>query len=269
MIRLEPGSLWRSAVAASLREASRGTLVPLTSESHVVEDGGIAFSVRLLTGHERKPSSGSQADPFLPYDPAHFVADISDSHVCLLNKFSLLDHHLLLVTRAFEPQESLLTAADFEALAACLAEFDALAFYNAGARAGASQRHKHLQLVPTPLGPGPGPTPMEDVVASAVHGRAPVPFANAVAKLDSGGAEALDAAYRDLRRALGLHEPAEPYNLLVTRTWMMLVPRARAECQGIPVNGLGFAGALVAKTPEQLAMLRERGPLAVLQAVAR
>jgi len=268
MIRLEPGTLWRDAVAASLRAASRGTLVPLTSESHVVEDGGIAFSVRLLTGHEHKPHGGSRANPFLPYDPEHFVADISESHVCLLNKFNVLDHHLLLVTRAFESQESLLTVADFEALAVCLAEFDAFAFYNAGAAAGASQPHKHLQLVPTPLGPGPGRTPMEHVVASAVQGRAPVPFANAVVKLESGGGDALDAAYRDLRRALALSGPAQPYNLLVTRTWMMLVPRTRAEYQGIPVNGLGFAGALVARTPAQLAMLRERGPLAVLQAVA-
>jgi ATP adenylyltransferase len=87
-------------------------------------------------------------------------------------------------------------------------------------------------------------------------------------KLESGGGDALDAAYRDLRRALALSGPAQPYNLLVTRTWMMLVPRTRAEYQGIPVNGLGFAGALVARTPAQLAMLRERGPLAVLQAVA-
>ena len=48
-----------------------------------------------------------------------------------------------------------------------MAEFEGLAFYNAGTVAGASQRHKHLQMVPLPLGPGPAPTPMDAFLGSA------------------------------------------------------------------------------------------------------
>ena len=61
-----------------------------------------------------------------------FVADISATHVCLLNKFTVIPDHLLLVTRAFEEQEDRLNLADFAALAACLSEFAGLGFYNAG-----------------------------------------------------------------------------------------------------------------------------------------
>jgi ATP adenylyltransferase/5',5'''-P-1,P-4-tetraphosphate phosphorylase II len=49
----------------------------------------------------------------------------------------------------------------------CLAEFDGLAFYNAGTIAGASQSHKHLQQVPVPLGPGPARTPLDPLLGTA------------------------------------------------------------------------------------------------------
>jgi ATP adenylyltransferase len=62
--------------------------------------------------------------------------------------------------------------------------------------------------------------------------------------------------------------PSQPFNLLVTRDWMMLVPRAHAGLDGIPVNALGFAGALLAKNRDQLEIIRRRGPLAVLRHVA-
>lgn len=34
-------------------------------------------------------------NPFLPYDPLMYVADISATHVCLLNKFNVVDYHIL------------------------------------------------------------------------------------------------------------------------------------------------------------------------------
>jgi ATP adenylyltransferase len=58
-----------------------------------------------------------------------------------------------------------------------------------------------------------------------------------------------------------------PYNLLVTRDWLLLVPRCREEFAGISINALGFAGSLFVKDREQLATLRSRGPMAVLRAV--
>jgi sulfate adenylyltransferase (ADP) / ATP adenylyltransferase len=43
------------------------------------------------------------------------VAHLSPTHVCLLNKFNVVAHHVLVVTREFEQQTSPLNAADFDA----------------------------------------------------------------------------------------------------------------------------------------------------------
>ena len=43
------------------------------------------------------------------YEVDLFVADISPTHVCILNKFNVVDYHLLIITRAFESQENLLS----------------------------------------------------------------------------------------------------------------------------------------------------------------
>ena len=58
-----------------------------------------------------------------------------------------------------------------------------------------------------------------------------------------------------------------PYNLLITRRWMLLVPRS-AECfHAISVNALGFAGSLFVRGEQQREVLRRYGPMTVLQEV--
>ena len=110
----------------------------------------------------------------------------------MLNKFNVVEHHLLIVTRHFEHQDTPLTPADWEAWWACLAEYDGLGFYNGGTIAGASQTHKHLQLVPLPLAPSGPRIPLEPLLelpAGAEElGRAPgLPFSHMLARLDPGG----------------------------------------------------------------------------------
>jgi len=136
-----------------------------------------------------KAVNSRRADPFLPYDPDLFVADISETHIALLNKFNVIDHHLLIVTRRFELQEALLNLVDFVALFSCMVQFDGLGFYNGGPAAGASQRHKHLQIVPLPLDESGSPLPIEPLLAAArmdgFIGTIPgLPFPHAFARLD-------------------------------------------------------------------------------------
>jgi ATP adenylyltransferase len=191
------------------------------------------------------------------------------------------------VTRRFEHQETLLTAGDFTALAACMGEREVVAFYNGGAAAGASQSHKHLQLVPLPLMSGLPAVPIEPLL-DAVRGErgvCAVPgfgFSNAFTWLDpatmlgEAAGASLGERYRALLDAAGLRSlpcgeeerQSAPYNLLVTRRWMLLVPRSR-ECFGtMSINALGYAGSLFVKDDEQFETLRRAGPLAVLGEVA-
>lgn len=58
---------------------------------------------------------GKPANPFLPYDGALWVTHLSDTHTCLLNKFNVVPHHVLVVTRKFARQTDPLDAADFDA----------------------------------------------------------------------------------------------------------------------------------------------------------
>ena len=59
-----------------------------------------------------------------------------------------------------------------------------------------------------------------------------------------------------------------PYNLLVTREWMLVVPRRRESFTTISVNALGFAGAMLVRDADEQETLRRAGPMVVLCAVA-
>jgi ATP adenylyltransferase len=275
-------ALWHQVVACTAHASACGALAPIATVCQTVKHAGLAFAVRLAEGLERKAAATvtrrqHQIDPFLPYDEDLFVALLSDTHVCLLNKFNVLDHHLLVVTREYEDQDEPLNLRDFEALWACLVEIDGLGFYNGGEVGGASQRHKHFQMVPGSLGLGPEPVPIAPAIRAARFSGAlgvsdALPFGHVIARLhgplDAGSraAESL-AAYEAMRRALQ-QEHGDPYNLLVTREWMLLVPRARERWGRVSVNALGFAGALLVRTQAELAELERIGPMAVLQSVA-
>ena len=57
-----------------------------------------------------------------------------------------------------------------------------------------------------------------------------------------------------------------PYNLLMTRQWMMVVPRSEGRPEGIPLNALGYGGMLLVKSESQLATLRQKGVFNLLSA---
>ena len=285
---LEPGTLQARLLERTANARRRGAIQSLPTAMEVIEQNGIPFQVRVLQALANKESATatpSKVNPFLPYDPELFVASISPTHIALLNKFNVVEHHLLIVTRAFEDQQCQLTQKDCEALLIGLTEIDGLAFYNAGRQAGASQSHKHLQLVP--FNPTIAPLPIDPLLrfpqADGMVGAIPgLPFRHVGAPMDPDwtnpekhSGASLHASYRTLLRAAGLsvdptvgsHMPTAPYNLLVTRKWMLLVPRSQECFEGISINALGFAGAFLVKDKQQLATLRRFGPVTALQHV--
>jgi sulfate adenylyltransferase (ADP) / ATP adenylyltransferase len=289
-ILLKPGTLWKRTSAQTDYALSCGALYSFPTDYQFIEQDGITFIVRILLNLKRKEEATKQQqeknkisekefNPFLPYEEDLFVADISETHVCILNKYNVVPHHLLIITRDFEEQDSWLTIRDFEAMRATLAEIDGLFFYNGGKAAGASQRHKHLQLVPfianntsIPIVPALLNAQFQDSI-----GKIPAfPFIHAFTKLDaiaSHSAEATLECYQKLLEAVGL--PVEgkiqtgAYNLLATREWMLIVARSQESFQSIAVNSLGFAGALLVRDEEQLEILKQNGPMTILRNVAR
>ena len=71
-----------------------------------------------------------------------------------------------------------------------------------------------------------------------------------------------------MRDKVGLTGTTQPYNLLVTRDWMLLVPRSKEHFDTISVNALGFAGSLLVRNETELETVRERGPFEVLRHVS-
>jgi ATP adenylyltransferase len=298
---LEPNTLWSKVEAQTQHGLQCGALQPIATKYEIIEQANIPFIVRILANWKRKQEakkqqnqntakSGKFFNPFLPCETDLFVTDISETHLCLLNKYNVVDRHILIVTREFEEQANWLNFADFAALWACWAEDDGLAFYNGGTEAGASQPHKHLQLVPLSLADGVVQLPIEPLVSDGLHDLHPgtvttlaeFPFQHAIAPLDLTWADSpWDAAefalecYRNLLRAVGLIQDAEtmsdrqsgPYNLLATRRWMMVVPRQQERCRSISVNSLGFAGALLVRNLEEMEVLKTMQPIALLQTV--
>lgn len=265
----EKGTFWNSIVECTARALASGALVPIRTEVELLEEDGVPFLVRVVSNLERKaratqppPEGKPPKNPFLPpYEEDLFLSYVAPAHASLLNKFNVFEHHALLITQAYEDQDSLLTSADFEALLTCMDEFDALSFYNGGRLSGASQPHKHLQLVPVPLAAGGLRTPMDVAIAQRR-----LPFRHALGPPLREPAQAL-STYTDLLRAVGCERPGTPYNFLATRDWTMVVPRTQECFESISLNALAFAGSLLVKNREQLERVRAVGPMAMLRAV--
>jgi ATP adenylyltransferase len=280
-------NLWSMVREATARALQAGALKPIRTRQTWIEEGGIRFLVRVVEGLSSKPNASDvgqkKVNPFLPYDPQMHVSDVPPRHVALLNKFQVVDQHLLLVTRQFEEQLSVLTLNDFQALCHCMCstaqQREALAFYNGGREAGASQSHKHLQLVPLPLAETSAPFPLEPLLVCTEHNQIEqsptISFAHSLVRFSSlieeSSAQNIHRLYLEMLNQHGLwrgdQNLTRPYNLILTRELMFLVPRV-CECfHNVSLNALAFAGALLVKNEQQLEMLRREGPWTALRHV--
>ena len=293
---LKSTDLWKKVITRTHHAINCGVLQSIVTNCEFIEDANIKFLVRILANFSRKEEAkkaqkqqrqkiGKKNNPFLPYEEDLLVTDISDTHLCLLNKYNVFDYHLLIITRVFEEQQSWLDLNNFAALAQCLSQIDGLGFYNSGTLSGASQHHKHLQLVPFPLSSEVEKTPIESIIKETdfqgdIGFMSSFHFNHALTKINlTTGQNYLQNAlimlenYHKLLRAINLplhkEKPTVDYNLLITREWMMIIERSKASYESIPVNSLGFAGTFLVKNQEQMEQLKELTPLKILHNVAQ
>eukprot|EP00929_Paragymnodinium_shiwhaense_P052636 TRINITY_DN26371_c0_g1_i4.p1 TRINITY_DN26371_c0_g1~~TRINITY_DN26371_c0_g1_i4.p1 ORF type:complete len:231 (-),score=48.81 TRINITY_DN26371_c0_g1_i4:33-725(-) len=220
----------------------------------------------------------------------------------MLNKFPVVDHHVLVVTKAVEWQTDVPDEGDFAAIWKVVEDLDAVAFYNCGGKSGASQPHKHFQLLPLNSiraqlqaagGQAEGsPVPIAAALdLDAACSSAPLltpgqlggwrsRFRHAVARLPEDGSltpKALCETYEALLAACGMQplregkdrtkDPDYPsHNLALTKRWMIVVPRANdpAPATGVGLNGIALLGFILVRDGEMFEALRAAGPSAVL-----
>ena len=128
-------------------------LLKIEKKEQFQDNSGLIFELILIENLQKKPNYKEnllkKADPFLPpFEDGQFIADLSNTHNLLFNKFALAKNHVLVTTKAFESQNSLLNYQDFLALIKTMKALEGFGFINVGEYSGFSVLHKHLQVVP-------------------------------------------------------------------------------------------------------------------------
>ena len=289
-------ALWSRVLAATESALACRALQSIPTRCTELPDTAATFQVRVVENLARKsreiqaranqqPQAGD-VNPFLPYNEALYVGQLTPRYRCLLNKFNVVDHHILMVTTEFAEQLEPLTKEDFLVAAICLQARDGLVFYNGGPEAGASVRHKHLQMIPLPMSPDNAfpfaelleAMPLRDSDVAEFCPALPFPHsiiraehASVRDQLNRVAAENY-RRYQRLLAALTLSPCRDgmmpPHNLLQTRDCLWAVPRRMERYRGIAVNALGFTGALLVKDEVQLQQLRVLGGMPLLKQVA-
>ncbi len=294
----EPGTLKSKVVNQTKLATENGILVPAKIESEcTVSQFDIPYIVRIAPNLERKDTArkkqddravqlGKAPNPFLPYNPNMFVSDLSATHLCLLNRFKLFDYPLLIVTREFEEQKSMLTYDDFHSISLCMHEMDGVAFYNGGLNAGATQRHKHFHFIPYPMDKKLFTIPIDGAlkalpINTELISLENLPYRHLISRVDYSRynspeiiAEMLLSKYRMLMSSIekknsnsALTSLTDSYNLIITRHWMKLALRSVPAYASISLNALGFAGIFNVRNEFQVNLVKELLPLKILQGI--
>jgi len=306
-----------------------GDLLFFPSTVHKLQELDVEFNIRLCPALQKKITlptphfdpdvksqeelpaqdyNGGRPDPFSPPYVANLhVGDLKDEgedgaeFAILLNKYSVIPHHFLMITKDFKSQTSLLEPPE---LAHIYMLLDAgrrgnrpfFAFYNCGDNSGASQPHKHVQFIPIEED---GP-PIERL-ARAVHLESPgkpfslttLPYANHVFRFTSPTSSTTSTPQSDVETALAniffslldlaistvRHDPDYPpgrlsYNVIMTLEHMHVIPRKhesytlRDTGEKLAVNALGFAGMLLVKSEKELEAVTKEGWAPILKGVA-
>ncbi|GAB9470286.1 5',5'''-p-1,p-4-tetraphosphate phosphorylase [Globisporangium polare] len=249
---------------------------------------------------EKKPFRDPFAKEHLEQDL--FITQVHGTHNLVLNKFSIVDEHLVLPTIEYEAQETPLSKADLRAMWTSMRDLDAFAFFNCGYESGASQPHKHMQLMSYPSLKAFTNLDMPPLlhfinerlrsypINEIVH-LPELPFLHFLHRIDlnadtesQAAADHLHAIYEKVRREMNaLAYPADhaeeratnaseqlpvAYNLLMTNSFLFVIPRRRQSVAGIEVNSIGFIGSFFVRNAEQRALFEAHGgPMALLRAV--
>jgi len=294
---------------------------PSTIEKHFEQE--IQYEIRLCPALQHKPAlptphfsndlidseitletpKGKKSDPFLPpYNKNLHVGDLKDElsqeeYTVLLNKYSVVPQHFLLVTKEFKSQASPLMPSELLQTYTMLLSARKIgkrifAFYNCGDNSGASQAHKHIQFIPIE---DDGP-PIERLARQAQLEFADRPFSltklsyashsyRFPTNLDTYPQERLEELLAnvflqllDLAISTIRHDPEYPagipsYNVMITLEHLHIVPRRlenyTLEETGdkLNINALGFAGMLLVKSEEELAAVKREGVSKILRGV--
>ncbi|KAJ5918512.1 hypothetical protein N7466_010504 [Penicillium verhagenii] len=281
------------------RLVSNGIIAYQPSKPVLVTDQGMIFCFHVVQTLKSKPqaddkvhvlsSGASESDPHsgtfgpgsdLARDhPDIFITIVNDTHYLVHNKFPVFRPMLLLLTvDSYRRQHEALDREDLDAgwQMICEMKEEHYVFFNCGVLAGSSRAHKHLQVIPAPgaddrYGEGFKFFPDYDSVPE----EGPPGFVHLLQQFrDLPGDPVINSELvleiymRLLRQARELLNVQEgdpcPHNFILTKRWMMVVPRQAKLCHGITANSAAMVGSVYLDDPKQLDAWKEVGPMKVL-----
>ncbi|TMW68339.1 hypothetical protein Poli38472_005807 [Pythium oligandrum] len=278
------------------RDAQGLEFILFSAQAQYRRPGGYEVKPRVV-GPEK--TTKAFFDPFAKENVEQdlFVTTVFDDHFLVLNKFAVVDEHLVLATVEFEEQEAPLTRGDLRAAWKSMQDLDAFAFFNCGYESGASQPHKHMQLISYPSMKkycGLDMPPLLQFIDDRLKPHATtsvvqlteLPFLHYLHRIDLPASTSFDDAAAHLQAlystileqmnasvyarqpsADGTVEPLA-YNLLLTQSFLFVVPRKTPAHDGIEVNSIGFIGSFYERNDEQLAFFQTHGAMEILKHVA-
>ncbi|KAJ4326732.1 hypothetical protein N0V84_002851 [Fusarium piperis] len=269
-----PEGLWGQALTRFDGLKSNGKLFHGPYETTLYQKDDLKVAFQLAPQLDKKPILPADAperkanhvkrNPFANPDPEFTLCNVGSSHTLILNMYCVYRPSLILVTRQYAPQSDLLDASDLGASWATLqnlsrAQTDSrlMMFYNCGAESGSSQGHKHMQIMPYPQSEEigfqvfPARAESTDQVTSDLSG---VPYAHFVLRLPDNSTtddvikahEILQSRHQEFLKTQG-HQvsSSSPHNLLLTSSWMCLVPRRHSGAERDALtNAMGMVGII-------------------------
>lgn len=302
--------LRKSMLDVTQRATQSQALKKLTAGYELLpaSDNGICYILWAAdpTHNKPKPAEVKDAKPKAFRNPFSkenleqdlFVTQLHGTHNLVLNKFNVVDEHVVLPTIEFAPQEEPLNAADFRAMWTAMEGLDAFAFFNCGFESGASQPHKHMQLMTYPsmkVITGLDMPPLLHFIDQKLHEypmtetvQLPeLPFCHFLHRIDIANdvdsekaAAHIGTIYdKVLQQMNGIEYPRPAatssapssllaYNLLLTSSFLFLIPRKAQSFNGIEVNSIGFIGSFFVRNNEQRVFFETHsGPMELLRQV--
>ncbi|OIW29322.1 hypothetical protein CONLIGDRAFT_669221 [Coniochaeta ligniaria NRRL 30616] len=285
-----------SVLAHFNRLVAQGVVFYLDNQRRILhEDKGLNFEFRITAALTNKPSGTSLTPTTLPsagvgdvYQPGSDISinnfaigPVGDSHVLAFNKFCVVRPHMLLVTAdGFRRQYEALDLHDLAAARHVMGSSfqgggggrEYMMLYNCGVDAGCSRLHKHMQILPKPGNSIGGYRLWLDDTEDMVG--AMIPFKHFLARFkDLPDANGLLRVYLSLLgnaqaalRDQGENKPghAVAHNVVLTRRWMVVIPRRRAGVDGADANAAGMLGMVWLSDEDRLKKWLEVGPADVL-----
>lgn len=278
----------------------QGHIIFYPSTLQIYHDDPFTVHIRYAPTLAKKPqrnenNSEIKRNPFLPPEKNLVLIDSwSDKYRLIFNKFSIMEYHIMLITKEYISQDVLLELDDFRDICSFMNELHPspnneeesscwpLGFYNSGPNSGASQSHRHFQFLLLDYHTSDAPmrqwisrsSKSSDILSQIDD----LDILHVVHHFSKDGTtftpDHVCMVYKDMikycenrvKEISKINYSNETdnnllwmsYNLVLTREWMLLVPRSTDSYGPVSVNALGFVGLFLTKTQQDTEWLMKQ-----------